>query len=73
MWVKELVDIIDGVFAIVSKDGSKYESGSSIPEKVLNTGVISLQVDVDRMLINIEEPAKSESLEDLGYSFEVGV
>jgi len=39
----------------------------------LNTGVISLQVDVDRMLINIEEPAKSESLEDLGYSFEVGV
>lgn len=72
MRVKELVDVMDGSF-IISKNGDTYKSESTIPEEILNAGVRSLQADVDRMLINIEEPTKSESLEDLGYRFEVGV
>jgi len=73
MKVKELVDIMDGDFTIVSKGGIKCESGSTIPDAILKAKVQSIKLDVDGMMINIEEPIKSETLEDLGYSFEVGV
>ncbi len=72
MRVKELVDIIDGAFTISFKDGSKYQSESTIPEEVLCAVVVCVKFHADGIIINIEEPTIGETLKDLGYSFEVG-
>jgi|APSaa5957512535_1039671.scaffolds.fasta_scaffold187690_1 hypothetical protein len=73
MKVKEIVDVTDCVYIIVVKDGDRFNSESTIPDDVLAAEVKSIQLGVDGMIINIEKPTKSETLEDLGYSFEVGV
>ena len=75
--LKELIKVFDAAFTTVSAKGT-YDSGSIIPEELMNSIVKSIKMDKNRILITwiqviLDESKKVKTLEELGYSFETGV
>jgi|GEM_PF-5352182 hypothetical protein len=72
MKVRELIKLIETEFSIVY-DNQNYNSKSTIPEKVMNDDVKSIHTENDHIIVKINDSKDVQSLENLGYSFEVGV
>ena len=72
MRVKELIKLIDAPFTIVSANGN-HDSESTIPEELMNSMVNSIKMDKVGIIIILDYSRKPQTLEELGYSFEVGV
>lgn len=74
MKLRELLKVIDSdvTFEIVGAKG-KYDSKSDFTVEQMNYTVKSIKNNNDSILINLEEPKKVETLEELGYSFETGM
>ncbi len=72
MKVRDLINVIDTKFSIVNDD-QNYNSDSTIPEELMNRAVKSIKSDENGIKIFLKEPMRSNSLEDLGYSFETGI
>ena len=64
--------MFDAAFTTVSANGT-YDSGSIIPEELMNSIVKSIKMDKNSILIILDESKKVKTLEELGYSFETGV
>ena len=62
----------DITFGIVGVDG-KHNSKSVFTQEQMNYIVKSIKDNNDSILIALEESEKVETLEELGYSFEVGM
>ena len=72
MRVKYLIKVIESEFTLVLPK-EEFTSSSAIPDKVMNYDVKSVYTDNDLIIIKIEDSKDVQTLEDLGYSFEVGV
>ena len=72
MRVRELTNLIDASYRVVSSDRS-YSSESPISEEIKNSVVSSIKVDNSGILIIKYKSKKTQSLEELGYSFETGI
>jgi hypothetical protein len=72
MRVKNLIKVIESGFTLVLPK-EEFTSSSAIPDKVMNYDVKSVYTDNDLIIIKIEDSKDVQTLEDLGYSFEVGV
>ena len=72
MRVRKLIKVIDGAYKIVTENGA-YDSGAIIPEELMDSTVMSIKMEKNGIVIFLDESKKAKTLEDLGYSFEVGV
>lgn len=70
--LKELLKVFDAPFTIESSKET-YDSGSIIPEELMDSTVTSIKMKKNGIVIFLDESKKLKTLEDLGYSFEVGV
>lgn len=72
MKVKDLIKLIKGKYIIEVKN-DLYSSELTITEKIMNAEVESIYTQNGEIRIHIDELKDIKSLEDLGYSFEVGM
>ena len=72
MRVKNLIKVIENEFTLVLPK-EEFTSSSAIPDKVLNDDVKSIHTENDHIIVKINDSKDVQSLENLGYSFEVGV
>ena len=70
--LNELLKVFDAPFTIESSKET-YDSGSIIPEELMDSTVTSIKMKKNGIVIFLDESKKLKTLEDLGYSFEVGV
>ncbi len=68
----ELIKVMDGTYKIVTENGD-YDSGAIIPEDLMNSTVTSIKMKKNGIVIFLDESKKAKTLEELGFSFEVGV
>ena len=72
MRVKELIEVFGGAYTIATEN-SAYNSESAIPGELMDSIVKTIKIDKNRIMIMLEGHNKVQTLEELGYSFEVGV
>ena len=68
----ELIKVMDGTYKIVTENGD-YDSGAIIPEDLMDSTVTSIKMEKNGIVIFLDESKKAKTLEELGFSFEVGV
>ena len=74
MILRELLPVIQSGITLKTADVRKsFGATSDIPEEWKRYIVTSVTSDENGIIVNLSEPQKVKSLEELGYSFEVGV
>lgn len=74
MKCKNITSLINGNFIIRIKDKDyEYENKEKVEEDIKNYDVTSIYVRNSTIVIEAKLNEKIRSLEELGYSFEVGV
>ncbi|MGV8150029.1 MAG: hypothetical protein ACLKAN_13610 [Alkaliphilus sp.] len=72
MRLRELLTVIDSSIALkIAGIKEKYDSKSAFTHGQQNYIVKSIKTD--SVLVILDEPKKTETLEELGYSFEAGI
>ena len=74
MRLRELLTVVEANITLeVSGSKEEFTTKKDIPEIRMNSEVKGLKVTDNGLMINLAEPKKVPTLEELGYSFEVGV
>ncbi len=74
MKCKNIVSLLTGSFVIKTKDNEyKYESKDQLDENIKNFDVNSVYAKDNIVIIEAKLNESIKSLEELGYSFEVGM
>ena len=74
MKLKEVLPVIESpVILEIDNKKEMYDSKSAIPEERINHIVKSIKPDKKSILIVLDKPPKTKTLEELGYSFEAGM
>lgn len=74
MKLKEVLAIIDSAIVLnVAGEKEIYGSKTEIQADRMSHIVSSIKAEDNSIVIILEEPPKTKSLEDLGYSFESGM
>ncbi len=72
--LKEVFALIDSAIVLeIAGEKEMYDSTKEIPSNRMNYIVTSIKPDEFRIVISLEEPPRTKSLEELGYSFEAGM
>jgi hypothetical protein len=74
MIIKDLFSVLDSntIIEIVNKKET-YKETNQVPEELLNKEIKNIKIEKDKAIIVLDEKTNGENLEDLGYSFEVGI
>lgn len=74
MIIKDLFSVLDSntIIEIVNKKET-YKETNQVPEELLNKEIKNIKIEKDKATIVLDEITNGENLEDLGYSFEVGI
>ncbi|MCL6604713.1 MAG: hypothetical protein K6T94_17775 [Paenibacillus sp.] len=74
MRLRELLTVVDANITLeVSGAKEEFITKKDIPEIRMNSEVKGLKATDNGLMINLAEPKKVPTLEELGYSFEIGV
>lgn len=74
MKLRELLPVIQsGITLEIAGKRKAFVSKSKIPEDYVNHIVTKITPEGNRILIALGKPKRVKTLEELGYSFEVGV
>jgi hypothetical protein len=74
MIIKDLFSVLDSntIIEIVNKKET-YKETNQVPEELLNKEIKNIKIEKDKAIIVLDEKTNGKNLEDLGYSFEVGI
>jgi len=73
MKLRELLSIVDSRITLeTSGEKEKYETKLDIPDARMNFEVKTIEACNNSLVIKLDKPKKVPTLEELGYSFEVG-
>jgi len=61
------------VLSLAINNNKTYNKTNLIPEEFLNKEIKNIKIDNNKIIIILGEETKGKNLEDLGYSFEVGI
>ncbi|WP_410514275.1 hypothetical protein PaeBR_07695 [Paenibacillus sp. BR2-3] len=74
MRLRELLTVVEANITLeISGSIEEYFTKKSIPEIRMNSEVKGIKAIENGLIVNLSEPRKILTLEELGYSFEVGV
>ncbi|KGE18329.1 hypothetical protein [Paenibacillus wynnii] len=74
MRLRELLTVVEANITLeISGLSEEYVTKKDIPEFRMNSEVNGLKAIENGLMIKLAEPKKVPTLEELGYSFEVGV
>lgn len=74
MKLKEALPVIDSAIILeIADEQEVYASKSLIPESRMNHIITTIKPVDNSILIQLTEPPKVKSLEELGYNFESGM
>ena len=74
MMLNDLLANIDSrVTLVISGAEEDYKTKSDIPAALMNFEIETIKAGNNSLIVKLAKPEKVPSLEELGYSFEVGV
>ena len=74
MILKDFFSVLDSNTIIeITNNNKTYNKTNLIPEEFLNKEIKNIKIDNNKIIIILGEETKGKNLEDLGYSFEVGI